>query len=241
MNCDRFYSNLGTSWQRSRPDACFGRRAGVAPASFPHSLNTGLKVTHFLLARPSLNGHTPAAQSAPSHRTMSQEESRDGILRTNSYLCSAEKHDEFSMKKFTVFFVVIPVCLALVSCDSGNDSGVPNVEGIYAGLITLQGTGAVVSVKLTWNVRQSGEQVTVTGSLEGESIPAFTGTVNETGFLTIIAGGSSGSFRDAVCGLIQTVSSTAVFSEQNVSVQQEWTTSNCGNVSASGVLVRSRS
>lgn len=150
------------------------------------------------------------------------------------------KNKFFSMKNLSISFVLIIVCLVLVSCDS-NNSGVPNVEGVYQGLMTFEGLGTTDDVNTTWNVIQHGDQVTITGTQDGESTPALTGTVNETGFLTITAGGGARSWQHSLCGQIRVTSSTAVFSAQNVQVQEEAVSSNCGSFSLSGVLVRSRS
>lgn len=93
------------------------------------------------------------------------------------------------------------------------------------------------------NVVQAGAQLTITGSITllGQTVPlpAFTGTVNSTGFFTASGTGFSGAVDDATCGLVSTANATLTFSGNTARYVENTTTDFCGNWAFSGTLTRS--
>ena len=91
-------------------------------------------------------------------------------------------------------------------------------------------------------VRQSGAQVTITGSLTflGETLelPAITGTINATGFFTATAGGFAGTVDDPTCGRITTTSSSLTFTGRTARYTETANTQFCGTWNLSAVLTR---
>ncbi len=85
-------------------------------------------------------------------------------------------------------------------------------------------------------VAQSDDQLTITGSIDGDSFPAVTGKINETGFFTATAGGYSDIDFDKDCGVIVTTSSTLAFSGSTANVVESATTEHCGSLKMSGTL-----
>ena len=90
-------------------------------------------------------------------------------------------------------------------------------------------------------VVQSGSQLTITTSLSsgGETtlLPAVTGTVNATGFLTLVTGGAT-TVTDPTCGLITATSASLTFSGNTARYVQNVSTAFCGDWSLSGTLTR---
>ena len=146
--------------------------------------------------------------------------------------------------------VILLLTLLITGC--GDDGGpvapsppqFPQVAGTYNGTLTL--TFSLVSDTLTGSMRmvvvQAGSQLTITGSMmflgETVELPAVTGTVNETGFFTVTAGGFSGTVSDETCGTLTTTSATLTFSGSTARITETATTEFCGNIQLSGTLTR---
>ena len=121
---------------------------------------------------------------------------------------------------------------------------VPQVAGTYLGPLEL--SGSLVPNTVTGSMRmvvvQAGGQVTITGSItffgETTQLPAFTGVINSTGFVTVTGGGFSGSVSDPDCGTITTTSSTLTFSGRSARIYEAATTDFCGNFTITGTLTR---
>ena len=150
------------------------------------------------------------------------------------------------------------VCLVLAlcvtaACGDGNASptaptptpaSIPNVAGTYSGSVTI--TSSVSSEQLTGSMRMSvvqvGSQLTITVDLTvlGETFhaPAYTGTINATGFFTPRGDGSAISGSTDECGTVKTLRSTLTFSGNTARYVEIITSQHCGNLSASATLSR---
>ena len=148
-----------------------------------------------------------------------------------------------------ILLVGLIVVLLAVGCDGGGPTApsgpqYPQVAGTYTGPLTF--SSSLLSTELTGSMRmtvvQSGAQITVNGSVtflgETEELPAFTGTINETGFVTVTGGGFSGTVSDPDCGTIATTSGTLTFSGRTARIHETATTDFCGNFTLSGTLTR---
>ena len=119
----------------------------------------------------------------------------------------------------------------------------PNVAGHYTGVLDWTASGTYVALlggDLT--VVQVGSQLTLTGfvSLSGQiiQIPAVTGNVNQTGFVTATAGGAASNVNDPTCGTISGVSTTLTFAGNTARYIEIATTQFCGTWTISGFLTR---
>ena len=154
------------------------------------------------------------------------------------------------------------VCLVLAlcvtaACGDGNLSptaptptptptpaSIPNVAGTYSGSATA--TSSLDSEQLTGSIRMSvvqvGSQLTITFEITflGETLqlPAVTGTINATGFVTATGGGSVPSGSSDECGTFNTTSSTLTFSGNTARLVETLTTQYCGDVWVSATLYR---
>ena len=145
------------------------------------------------------------------------------------------------LKRFSFFFI-LPL-LTLIACDSGGDN---DDDKNYAG--TYKGTGtyvynwldASISVDMSIRVIQSGNEVTITGSVTAQGqttqLDAITGTVNSTGFLTVTGNGTYDGLEIPGCGAVTPVSGSLVFSSGSVRVTESANVSNCGLLSFSATL-----
>lgn len=130
------------------------------------------------------------------------------------------------------------------SCDSGGESPVPDVAGVYTGDLVYRISYSTETLTLASRLHivavQSDATVTITGTLgnEGTAFPAITGEINATGFFTPTAGGSVGEYRDPTCGQVTTTSSSLVFSDETLRIQESYVTESCGTISASGQLIK---
>ncbi len=147
-----------------------------------------------------------------------------------------------STAKFAGLFLLIT---ALASCDSTEDD--PwyfSLAGRYTGELTVSAFGESVSGFIIVNVEQSGNQVTLSGTIQllGSSEPfaAFTGTVNNTGFFTLTGGGYSGTRNDPDCGALTGFSESINFFEnESLEFVENYNYQLCGAVSLKAVLHRS--
>ena len=134
--------------------------------------------------------------------------------------------------------------LLVVACSSDpTGPSFPDVAGTYTGTVTLSLSDAgSVDGSMSMVVAQSGEQLTITGSItflgETTQLPAITGTINETGFFTATAGGFSGTASDPQCGTWTTTSSTLTFSGGTARLQESASSPSCGNLNLFGTLTR---
>ena len=92
------------------------------------------------------------------------------------------------------------------------------------------------------NVTQSGAQLTITGSISfafgSHEIPALTGTINQTGFFTVTAGGTTLVADDPNCGQITSAASTITFSGRQMRIVETIGTELCGSIELAGTLTR---
>ena len=68
--------------------------------------------------------------------------------------------------------------------------------------------------------------------------PAYTGTINATGFFTPRGDGSALSGSTDECGTVKTLRSTLTFSGNTARYVEITTSQHCGNLSASATLYR---
>lgn len=147
-----------------------------------------------------------------------------------------------SLAKYAGLFLLIMV---LAACDSTEaDPWYLSLEGRYTGELTVSSAAGSVSGSMTVNVEQSGEQVTLSGTVQllGQSraFAAITGTVNNTGFFTLTGGGYSGSLDDPNCGEVTGLSESINFIEnESLEIVENYTYQVCGMVSLKAVLHRS--
>lgn len=132
--------------------------------------------------------------------------------------------------------------LLTVACGSTGPS-FPDVAGTYTGAVTAsQSGGGSLDGSMSMDVAQSGEQLTITGSItflgETTQLPAITGTINETGFFTATAGGFSETTSDPECGTWTTTSATLTFSGATARLQESASSPRCGTLSLFGTLTR---
>ena len=141
--------------------------------------------------------------------------------------------------------LVVAVVIVLGACDDmTGGSGVPNVAGTYSGPVLLRFPDLNIEVDSTarLTVVQSGEEVTIHGSLTlagvTSEIPAFTGTINSTGFFTVTGHGVAGTSSDATCGQYRPVSSSLTFDDGTARLVENVSTDFCSNIHLSGTLTR---
>ncbi len=120
----------------------------------------------------------------------------------------------------------------------------PQVAGTYTGFVTLRMSAFAGSADfpMTLNVVQSGAQVTFSGSVTaaGEvlQLPARTGTVNQTGFVTTGGASDNEPWEDATCGTVTTTDSSLAFRGNAAELYLGANTDHCGFLTISGVLTR---
>ena len=141
--------------------------------------------------------------------------------------------------------LVVAVVIVLGACAEMTDSGgVPNVAGTYSGPVLLRFSELDIEADGTsrLTVVQSREEVTIYGSLTlagvTAEIPAFTGTINSTGFFTVTGHGVAGTVSDATCGEYRTISSSLTFDAGEARLVENVSTDFCGNIHLSGTLTR---
>ena len=142
-------------------------------------------------------------------------------------------------------------------CESSMDPlepSVPQVQGTYAGILSLKATsigdGGTVSIEFPlsgeFTVVQSGAQLTIRGTLEffGETVPVPTiqGTIDTTGSFSETGGGAlatliSDEDLSEDCGAITSRSSSINFSSGSMQIQASAETASCSN-ELSGTLTR---
>ena len=121
---------------------------------------------------------------------------------------------------------------------------IPQVAGIYRGPATI--TSSIVGSVMGYSemeVVQAGSQVTITGWItigtDTVPLPAATGTINETGFFSLDAGGTNiDGHVEPTCGTWTTLSSTTTFVGRTIQVVTNTTTTLCGVFSYSATLTR---
>ena len=142
----------------------------------------------------------------------------------------------------------VVACLAVAACDGNSPTSpspqtqVPQVAGTYAGSFDLIVDGSLLgSGTAQMTVVQAGAQLTITGSfiLAGATLPsrAVTGTINATGFVTITSAPPPNS-TNPTCGTIAAARSSLTFSGNTVRFVDDFTSTYCGNLRASGTLTR---
>ncbi len=138
---------------------------------------------------------------------------------------------------------VVAAVLALGACDM--TGGVPDVAGTYEGPVLmrfpdLDNLDVRGSARLS--VVQDGSEVTIAGSLTlagtTAEVPAFTGEVSATGFVTVTQSGVSGTASDTTCGTYRPVSSSLTFDGDEARLVENVSTTYCGNIHLSGTLTR---
>ena len=146
---------------------------------------------------------------------------------------------------------VVVLALVFVACGEGGgspttpSSRVPDVAGTYTGTLYLTSSRSSqrVPIQMRMVVVQSGSQLTITGSLSFDGrrldLPAITGTINQTGFFTLTAGGFYGdTVDDPDCGRITPTSESLTFSGRTARYQETADTQYCGTLQISGTLTR---
>lgn len=142
-------------------------------------------------------------------------------------------------------WVVAAVALLAAACQQDGPTALqaPEVAGTYAGSFTIRflvnseiGVGTMRVM-----VAQSGEQVTVTGSItilnQTTPIPAITGTLDTDGIARMDAGVVETIYRD-LCGNIRTLTSSLTFARGSVWVSEHGDSDYCGRMIFSGTLTR---
>ena len=121
----------------------------------------------------------------------------------------------------------------------------PQVAGTYTGpaTITVHAIGQTVSGTGRAVVVQSGNQLTVTGSLTFAGVetvlPAATGTINETGFFTLTASGDVPSLPVMTeCGIFTLTSSSLTFAGRTLTFEESYQSTLCGAFSLAATLTR---
>ena len=191
--------------------------------------------------------HGPPRRAAPL-AGRPQPHDRARRLRLRAGVESGAMNQRIPRRHFVV--VVALALFFVVAC--GDDSGptapsapqFPQVAGAYTGPLTFkvpqlgadeQGTGMM-------NVVQSGAQVTITGSISFSfhmsEVPAITGTINQTGFFTPTAGGTTLTGEDPNCGEITSAASTITFSGRQMRIVETVGTQLCGSIELAGTLTR---
>lgn len=133
----------------------------------------------------------------------------------------------------------------LASCDSTEDDPwYLSLAGTYTGELAYSGAEGSISGSMTATVEQSGSQVTLSGSVlllgQRQTIPAFTGTVNDTGFFSPTGGGYSGSLDSPECGVLTGLSESINFFENGrLEFVETYDYELCGRISVRAVLHRS--
>ena len=143
---------------------------------------------------------------------------------------------------------VVVILLGFVACGdspTAPTSRVPEVAGTYTGTLYLTSSQSSqrIAVQMRMVVVQAGAQLTITGSMSfgGQTIdlPAITGTINQTGFFTITAGGYyEDAADDGECGRITPTSSSLTFSGRTARYQESADSQHCGSLQLSGTLTR---
>lgn len=147
-----------------------------------------------------------------------------------------------SLAKCAGLFLLLGV---MVSCDTTEDDPWHlGLAGRYTGELTVSGEGGTVSGLMTVTVEQSGNQVTMSGTIQllGQSLTlaAITGTVNNTGFFTLTGGGYSGSYDNPDCGEVTGFSvSINFFENESLEIVENYVYQQCGRLSIRAVLQRS--
>ena len=149
-------------------------------------------------------------------------------------------------------WLVATVAVVLAGCGGDGGSPVepapryPQVAGTYTGpaTITSHSTGLVVTGSGRAVVVQSGNQVTVNGSLTFDGVetvlPAVTGTINETGFFTLTATGAvPGPPTVTVeCGVFTVTSQSLTFAGRSLTFEEGYQTTFCGALTIAATLTR---
>lgn len=140
--------------------------------------------------------------------------------------------------------LTVAMCAVALACAGITGPNYPDVAGTYRGPLTVTSTitpGSITGTMIM-TVVQAGDQLTITGSVtfldETSQLPAITGTINETGFFTVTAGGSSPRESHPECGSMTTTSSTLNFSDQTARFHQSVSTTYCGSLSFDATLTR---
>ena len=136
--------------------------------------------------------------------------------------------------------VAAVVLIALAACDM---TGVPRVAGTYTGPLVFRILGEEVRGTARLVVTQSGDQVTVNGTLTlagvTSDLAAFTGTINATGnFTTTQHGVVDQTPTDATCGELRPRSSSLTFSNGTAKLVQNVNTDRCGLLQMTATLTR---
>ena len=147
-----------------------------------------------------------------------------------------------SLTKCAGLFLLIGV---LASCDSTEDNPwYLSLAGRYTGDVIVSDQEVSITGTMIINVEQSGDQVTLSGTIQllGQSstFAAFTGTVNNTGFFTLTGGGYSGTLEDPDCGEVTGFSESIKFFEnESLEIVENYVYQLCGEESFKAVLHRS--
>ena len=142
----------------------------------------------------------------------------------------------------------LTVVLLIAGCGGDGPTsppGPPQVAGTYTGPVEFSVSGTVVATgSARMDVVQAGAQVTISASLTllGQTLhlPAVTGSINETGFVTAASGASETLSVDADCGVMRTgvgdISLT--FSGNTARYIEQLHTDRCGTWTLSANLTR---
>ena len=133
------------------------------------------------------------------------------------------------------FLIVVTTMIAL-ACDIAGPS-YPDVAGSYSGPVTWTKFMDEVEMEMTMTVVQSDDGITVTGmTLDGSLLlPMLTGTIDETGLVTITESTPVPSSHE--CGVIRADVTTLSFVEGTARYWQ-FLLDDCGNFSAGGTIPR---
>ena len=118
--------------------------------------------------------------------------------------------------------------------------------GTYTGpaTIAMPATGLILTGSGRAVVVQSGNQVTINGSLTFDGmefvLPAVTGTINETGFFTLTASGAVPGPPTTLsdCGLLTLTSQSLTFAGRSLTFEEGYQTTFCGSTTVATTLTR---
>ena len=150
-------------------------------------------------------------------------------------------------------WLIATVVAVLAGCGGGDGGSpvepsprYPQVAGTYTGpaIITVVSTGTTLTGSGRAVVVQSGNQITINGSLTFEGVevvlPAVTGTINETGFFTLTESGAVPGPPTTLgdCGLLTLTSQSLTFAGRTLTFQEGYGTTFCGSVTLVATITR---
>ena len=142
--------------------------------------------------------------------------------------------------------LVAVLTLAAAGCGEDDLTGpIPEIAGEYAGSFSIRflQNPQISQGSMRVNIEQSGEQVTISGSMiafdQTVPISGISGTLDSLGFLELTTDGFFASADAELCGNVRTLTSTMTFSGRGAAqVDEHADTDFCGRLVLSGLLTR---